>query len=43
MEKNSPSSQLGQRMGINRERVRQIEKQALNLLRRYGDNVHCYR
>jgi RNA polymerase nonessential primary-like sigma factor len=34
--------QISQRMGISRERVRQVEKQALKLLRRYGVNSHSY-
>ncbi|MBD6615261.1 RpoD/SigA family RNA polymerase sigma factor [Komarekiella sp. 'clone 1'] len=34
--------QISQRMGISRERVRQVEKQALTLLRRYGINSRSY-
>ncbi|AFZ61112.1 RpoD/SigA family RNA polymerase sigma factor [Anabaena cylindrica FACHB-243] len=34
--------QISQRIGICRERVRQLEKQALTLLRRYGFNSRSY-
>jgi len=34
--------QISQRMGISRERVRQVEKQALTLLRRYGIDSRSY-
>ncbi|WP_193200024.1 sigma-70 family RNA polymerase sigma factor SigB [Nostoc sp. MG11] len=34
--------QISQRMGICRERVRQVEQQALTLLRRYGVNSRSY-
>ncbi|GBE93777.1 sigma-70 family RNA polymerase sigma factor SigB [Nostoc cycadae] len=34
--------QISQRMGICRERVRQVEQQALTLLRRYGMNIRSY-
>lgn len=34
--------QISQRMGICRERVRQVQQQALTLLRRYGVNSHSY-
>ncbi|MBV6622573.1 MAG: RNA polymerase sigma factor, RpoD/SigA family [Rivularia sp. (in: Bacteria)] len=32
-------SEIGQRMGISRERVRQLEMQALNNLRRFGNRI----
>ncbi len=35
-------SQVGQRMNLSRERVRQLERQALNHLRRYRSNVREY-
>ncbi|BBD64210.1 RpoD family RNA polymerase sigma factor [Nostoc commune NIES-4072] len=35
-------AQIGQRMGISRERVRQIELQALATLRRHKDKIHNY-
>ena len=35
-------AQVGQQMGISRERVRQLEQQALNLLRRHGANSRSY-
>jgi RNA polymerase nonessential primary-like sigma factor len=34
--------QIGERMGISRERVRQLERQALNTLRRHKDQVSSY-
>ncbi|QHG19571.1 RNA polymerase sigma factor, RpoD/SigA family [Nostoc sp. ATCC 53789] len=35
-------AEIGQRMGISRERVRQIEQQALGSLRRHKDKIHSY-
>ncbi|WP_392478593.1 RNA polymerase sigma factor, RpoD/SigA family [Nostoc sp. C110] len=35
-------AEIGQRMGISRERVRQIEQQALGSLRRHKDKMHSY-
>ncbi len=35
-------AQVGQRMGISRERVRQIEKHAFKTLRRYKQRLHNY-
>ncbi|MGF2036899.1 MAG: RNA polymerase sigma factor, RpoD/SigA family [Nostoc sp. CmiVER01] len=35
--------EIGQRIGISRERVRQIEQQALSTLRRHKDKIHSYR
>ncbi|MEH2388222.1 MAG: RNA polymerase sigma factor, RpoD/SigA family [Nostoc sp.] len=34
--------QIGQRLGISRERVRQVEQQALGILRRHKDKIHSY-
>ncbi|MBN3949025.1 MAG: RNA polymerase sigma factor, RpoD/SigA family [Nostoc sp. NMS7] len=34
--------QIGQRLGISRERVRQVEQQALGVLRRHKDKIHSY-
>ncbi len=33
---------VGERIGISRERVRQLEQQALNTLRRHKNKVSCY-
>ena len=35
-------AQIGDRMGISRERVRQIEQKALSLLRRQKEQVRSY-
>lgn len=35
-------AQIGQRMGISRERVRQLEQQALSSLRRHKDKIRSY-
>ncbi|MBC6473950.1 MAG: RNA polymerase sigma factor, RpoD/SigA family, partial [Hormoscilla sp. GM102CHS1] len=35
-------SQVGQRMGLSRERVRQLERQAINHLRRHRSLVREY-
>ncbi|MBD2523886.1 RNA polymerase sigma factor, RpoD/SigA family [Nostoc sp. FACHB-133] len=35
-------AEIGQRMGISRERVRQIEQQALGSLRRHKNKIHSY-
>ncbi|MBN3871198.1 RNA polymerase sigma factor, RpoD/SigA family [Nostoc sp. JL33] len=34
--------EIGQRLGISRERVRQVEQQALGILRRHKDKIHSY-
>ncbi|MHC5599130.1 MAG: sigma-70 family RNA polymerase sigma factor, partial [Nostoc sp.] len=34
--------EIGQRLGISRERVRQVEQQALGILRRQKDKIHNY-
>ncbi|MDY6901548.1 MAG: sigma-70 family RNA polymerase sigma factor, partial [Cyanobacteriota bacterium] len=34
--------QVGQRMGISRERVRQVEKQAFSKLKQYRDKIGNY-
>ena len=34
--------EIGQRMGISRERVRQLEQQALSILRRHKDKIRSY-
>ncbi|GJD19970.1 RpoD family RNA polymerase sigma factor [Rivularia sp. IAM M-261] len=35
-------AQIGQRMSISRERVRQLEQQALSALRKHQDKIRCY-
>ena len=41
-EKELSLAEIGQRMGISRERVRQIEQQALGSLRKQKDKIHNY-